>query len=99
MGARKPTGRTRLGKLQRCDCGRAADWGRRFGGTGMTDLSIAAEVAPALLTETGEVGGGEVVLFWILAPIMVLAALGLIFVRRAVHAAFKIGRASCRVRV
>ncbi|HLS04161.1 MAG TPA: NADH-quinone oxidoreductase subunit J [Actinomycetales bacterium] len=56
----------------------------------MTDLSIAAEVAPALLTETGEVGGGEVVLFWILAPIMVLAALGLIFVRRAVHAAFMV---------
>lgn len=56
----------------------------------MTNLAVAAEVAPALLTETGEVGGGEVVLFWILAPIMVLAALGLLFVRRAVHAAFMV---------
>ena len=32
-------------------------------------------------------GGGEQVLFWIIAPIMVIAALGLVFVRRAVHAA------------
>jgi NADH-quinone oxidoreductase subunit J len=30
---------------------------------------------------------GEAVLFWILAPIMVLAALGLVFARKAVHAA------------
>src|SRR5690625_7811029 len=56
----------------------------------MTDLIAAAGVAPALLTETGEVGGGEVVLFWILARLMVLAALGLLFVRRAVHAAFMV---------
>ena len=32
-------------------------------------------------------GGGAVIAFWILAPIMVLAALGLLFVRKAVHAA------------
>src|SRR5204862_7291201 len=31
-------------------------------------------------------GGGSVT-FWILAPIMVLAALGILFVRKAVHAA------------
>ena len=31
--------------------------------------------------------GGEAVLFWILAPISVIAALGLIFVRKAVHVA------------
>ncbi len=30
---------------------------------------------------------GEAVLFWVLAPLMVIAALGLLFVRRAVHAA------------
>jgi NADH-quinone oxidoreductase subunit J len=30
---------------------------------------------------------GEAVLFWVLAPIMVIAALGLVFARRAVHAA------------
>ncbi|WP_125773459.1 NADH-quinone oxidoreductase subunit J [Antribacter gilvus] len=34
-----------------------------------------------------EVSGGETMLFWVLAPLMVLAALGLLFVRRAVHAA------------
>jgi NADH-quinone oxidoreductase subunit J len=32
-------------------------------------------------------GGGEAVLFWVLAPISVLGALGLIFVKKAVHAA------------
>lgn len=30
---------------------------------------------------------GETVLFWVVAPLMVLAALGLLFVKRAVHAA------------
>ncbi|HEX5510628.1 MAG TPA: NADH-quinone oxidoreductase subunit J [Actinomycetales bacterium] len=32
-------------------------------------------------------GSGETVLFWILAPLMVIAALGLLFARKAVHAA------------
>jgi NADH-quinone oxidoreductase subunit J len=32
-------------------------------------------------------GGGEEVLFWVLAPVMVIAALGLVFARKAVHAA------------
>ena len=31
--------------------------------------------------------GGDPVIFWILAPIMVIAALGILFVRKAVHAA------------
>ena len=31
--------------------------------------------------------GGEAVLFWVLAPISVLGALGLVFVKKAVHAA------------
>src|SRR4051812_3029829 len=31
--------------------------------------------------------GGESVLFWILGPLMVIAALGLIFAKKAVHAA------------
>src|SRR5450756_994913 len=31
--------------------------------------------------------GGEAVLFWVLAPISVLAALGLVFAKKAVHAA------------
>ncbi|MFD2797451.1 NADH-quinone oxidoreductase subunit J [Promicromonospora vindobonensis] len=34
-----------------------------------------------------EISGGETVLFWVIAPLMVLAALGLLFVKRAVHAA------------
>jgi NADH-quinone oxidoreductase subunit J len=41
-------------------------------------------------TETGRstIGGnGEAVLFWIVAPLAVLAALGLVFTRKAVHAA------------
>ncbi|MEG3615972.1 NADH-quinone oxidoreductase subunit J [Isoptericola haloaureus] len=33
------------------------------------------------------VSGGETVLFWVLAPLMVIAAVGLLVVRRAVHAA------------
>lgn len=32
-------------------------------------------------------GGGEAVLFWVLAPISVVGALGLIFAKKAVHAA------------
>ncbi len=32
-------------------------------------------------------GGGETVLFWVLAPVMVLGALGLLFAKKAVHAA------------
>ena len=32
-------------------------------------------------------GPGEEVLFWVLAPVMVIAALGLLFARKAVHAA------------
>jgi NADH-quinone oxidoreductase subunit J len=32
-------------------------------------------------------GGGESVLFWVLAPVMVVAALGLLFAKKAVHAA------------
>jgi NADH-quinone oxidoreductase subunit J len=34
-----------------------------------------------------EIGAGETALFWILAPISVIAALGLLFARKSVHAA------------
>jgi NADH-quinone oxidoreductase subunit J len=34
-----------------------------------------------------QVGMGETVVFWFVAPVMVLAALGLLFVKKAVHAA------------
>ena len=42
-----------------------------------------------LLAQTADTGGslGETVLFWVLAPIAVLAALGLVISRRAVHGA------------
>ena len=32
-------------------------------------------------------GGGEAVLFWVLGPLAVVGALGLVFARKAVHAA------------
>jgi NADH-quinone oxidoreductase subunit J len=44
----------------------------------------AALLAAAATTDTST---GEAVLFWILAPIMVVAALGLLWVRKAVHVA------------
>ena len=41
----------------------------------------------ALAAVTASPGAGEAVLFWVLAPLMVLAALGLLFASKAVHAA------------
>nr|WP_233149868.1 NADH-quinone oxidoreductase subunit J [Kineosporia sp. A_224] len=41
----------------------------------------------ALVGAAGDMGGGETVLFWVLAPVMVLGALGLVFAKKAVHAA------------
>lgn len=46
--------------------------------------------APASLGPTGSVSTGEAVLFWFIAPVMVLGALGLLFARRAVHAAMAV---------
>jgi len=42
------------------------------------------------LTETGTTTSGEAVLFWVLAPLMVIGALGLLFSRRTVHVAVSI---------
>ena len=41
----------------------------------------------ASLTDAGQTTIGEAILFWVLAIVMVLAAGGLLFVRKAVHAA------------
>ncbi|MCV2395625.1 NADH-quinone oxidoreductase subunit J [Actinotalea sp. M2MS4P-6] len=41
----------------------------------------------ASLAETGQTSTGEAVLFWFLAPVMVISALGLLFAKKAVHAA------------
>lgn len=40
--------------------------------------------------ETGRTSSGEEVLFWCLAPVMVLAALGLVFARKTVYAAMSV---------
>lgn len=47
-------------------------------------------IAPMTLAADGTLGGGEAVLFWIIAPLMVLGALGLIFARKAVYAAISV---------
>ncbi|MFC7406984.1 NADH-quinone oxidoreductase subunit J [Georgenia alba] len=52
----------------------------------MTGTVTAAAQGAATVT----VSTGETVLFWVLAPVMVLAALGLLFSRRAVYAAMAV---------
>lgn len=55
--------------------------------------ALAAGLAGPVLTglaETGQTSTGEAVLFWVLAPVMVLAALGLLFSRRTVYAAMSV---------
>lgn len=42
------------------------------------------------LTDAGQTTTGEAILFWILAIVMVLAAFGLLFARKAVHAALSL---------
>lgn len=57
----------------------------------MSATLSAAVSAPlsAVLAAAGDPapGAAETVMFWVLAPLMVLAALGLLFARKAVHAA------------
>ncbi len=55
----------------------------------MTTMLHAGSVL-AGIAEAGRTTTGEEVLFWILAPVMVLAALGLIFARRTVYAALSV---------
>ena len=53
-------------------------------------VALAAGQAPVEVVEAGTAklgGGGEQVLFWVMSIIMVPAALGLLFARKAVHAA------------
>jgi NADH-quinone oxidoreductase subunit J len=45
------------------------------------------QVVPNVLASGSQTSGAEEALFWVLAPVMVIAALGLLFVRKAVHAA------------
>jgi NADH-quinone oxidoreductase subunit J len=53
-------------------------------------VSAAALAVPAALEATGTVSTGETVLFWVVAPLMVIGSLGLLFARRAVHAALAV---------
>jgi NADH-quinone oxidoreductase subunit J len=48
---------------------------------------LAASLAAAATVTDTTPGTGEVVLFWVLAPIMVISALGLLLAKKAVHAA------------
>ena len=50
----------------------------------------ALAMLPTSLTDTGVTTTGEAILFWTLGPIMVIAALGLLFARKAVHAALSV---------
>jgi NADH-quinone oxidoreductase subunit J len=54
-----------------------------------TAATTLAGVATAL-TDGGKTSTGEAALFWVLAPLMVLAALGLVFARKAVYAAMSV---------
>ncbi|HWS57405.1 MAG TPA: NADH-quinone oxidoreductase subunit J [Actinotalea sp.] len=54
----------------------------------MTGVTLGAVLTT--LGTTGQTSDGEAVLFWLIAPVMVLAALGLLFARKAVHAAMSI---------
>ena len=55
----------------------------------MSATTLAGHLA-ASLSSTGQTPTGEAVLFWVLGPVMVLAALGLLFARKTVHAAMSV---------
>lgn len=56
----------------------------------MTTLLHASTTLAAGIAEAGRTTTGEAVLFWILAPVMVISALGLIFAKRTVYAAMSV---------
>ncbi len=53
-------------------------------------LPAAGGLLPRAIDSAGDPSTAEAVLFWVLAPIMVVAALGLLFARKAVHAALSV---------
>jgi NADH-quinone oxidoreductase subunit J len=57
-----------------------------LGAAGGVPAAVSGSLA-ASLTESGRTSGGEAALFWVIAPLMVLAGLGLLVARRAIHAA------------
>ena len=52
-----------------------------------SSVAVAAVGVGASLTDAGRASSGEAALFWVLAPLMVLAALSLLFSRKAIYAA------------
>ncbi|GIG38923.1 NADH-quinone oxidoreductase subunit J [Cellulomonas phragmiteti] len=56
----------------------------------MSTLFTALPAAAGALTDAGQTSTAEAVLFWTLGPLMVLAALGLLLARKAVHAALAV---------
>jgi NADH-quinone oxidoreductase subunit J len=50
-------------------------------------LATPSADGASILAAAGDMGGGEQVAFWILAPIAVLAAIGMLFSKKAVHSA------------
>lgn len=52
--------------------------------------NLLAQALPQAITEAGTLSGGEAILFWVTAPIMVALALGLLLSRRAVHSAISL---------
>lgn len=51
---------------------------------------VAAGPVGTALADTGRTSSAEAVLFWVVGPIMVIAALGLLFARRTVYAAMSV---------
>jgi NADH-quinone oxidoreductase subunit J len=52
-------------------------------------VTVLSTLLPAAAAAT-EPSTGEAILFWVLGPVMVLASLGLLFARKAVHAALAV---------
>src|SRR5690606_33545480 len=59
---------------------------RRPDAAGSCPMTLASALHSSL-TSAGTTSSGEAVLFWVLGPLMVLGALGLLFSRRTVHVA------------
>jgi NADH-quinone oxidoreductase subunit J len=53
----------------------------------VTQSSALVGAAAPVLRAAGDMSGGESALFWVMAPVMVVSALGLVFAKKAVHAA------------
>ena len=58
--------------------------------TMLATAGALASVAGDGLAQVGRTSTGEEVLFWLLAPVMVISALGLVFARRTVYAAMSV---------